>query len=387
MRDTSTSVARIENKFIFQAQYQLTAREQKVILYLISKIDPTGKQFSTHIIPIKEIKSLIMSKRSGSFYEEMNNFTKRISQKQIIFDSDIAPKGNRRKKLSGVINWFSSIVPVYNEGGDICLEFSFAPKLESVLLQLKEYTQIDYRQTLPLGSGFSVRMYQVFRAHRDKMAKHQKRSTLTYELDQLKMVLGIEGKYKDWRKFKERVVAVIEKEVNEHTDIRIQTNLIRKGRKVVALKYEIWDKGTRAKKSSKQAANKLQIEDLTFAQQKAHALLTEYGIEESIALEMLSRVGGSEINGFEDWYFETVIQIFEAKTGQTNASAKAGTLVNWFLKKKVFEQGDMFARIMEQLQERKKQLQRENIEAWGNRLVAKGMSSEEFEKQYHQKKI
>ena len=99
---------------------------------------------------------------------------------------------------------------------------------------------------------------------------------------------------------------------------------------------------------------------------------------------MLSRVGGSEINGFEDWYFEEVISIFESKTKQEGEAAKAGTLVNWFLKKKIFEQGDMFAKIMERLQTRKKKLQQKRRDAWENRLLARDMTSEEFKRNYHQ---
>jgi len=93
---------------------------------------------------------------------------------------------------------------------------------------------------------------------------------------------------------------------------------------------------------------------------------------------MINRALGSEIKGFEDWYFEEIIQIFENKTNQITANSKTGALVNWYLKKKIFEQGDHFAVIMERLQERKKQLQNEKTTAWENRLIAKTMSAEDF---------
>ena len=37
------TIARIENTLIFHAEYQLTAKEQKVMLYLISSIDPVSQ--------------------------------------------------------------------------------------------------------------------------------------------------------------------------------------------------------------------------------------------------------------------------------------------------------------------------------------------------------
>jgi len=109
--------------------------------------------------------------------------------------------------------------------------------------------------------------------------------------------------------------------------------------------------------------------------------LINYSIQEQVALELLSRVGGSESTGFEDWYFETAIQLFESKTRQQTPAAKAGTFVNWFIKKKVFEQGDMFAKIMERLQERKKELQSTRPDAWQNRLLAKTITYQAFKEQ------
>jgi len=85
-------------------------------------------------------------------------------------------------------------------------------------------------------------------------------------------------------------------------------------------------------------------------------------------------VKGSEFVGFEDWYFEEVIKIFSKK-----GKRGVGAFVKWYLEKKVFEQGDQFAKIMEAIQTRKKQLQHKNSDAWDNRLVAKGMTWQEFE--------
>ena len=111
---------------------------------------------------------------------------------------------------------------------------------------------------------------------------------------------------------------------------------------------------------------------------KALKILTNYRVTQELALEMIARAKGSELKGFEDWYFEEVIQIFESKTNQTTADAKTGTLVNWYLKKKIFEQGDHFAVIMERLQQRKKQLQSDKPSAWDNRILAKKMPAETF---------
>lgn len=377
----NSSIARIENQFIFYAQYQLTAREQKIMLFLFSNINPLEPNFEVQVVSLKDLKEVILNKRSGSFYDQMMDFAGRISKKQIVFDSNLKLE---KRRMQGFINWFQSIIPVHNDAGELCLQFKFSEDLKPHLLELKEYTQINYLETMSLKSSYSIRMYQVFRAYRDKMAKYQKHSKLNYQLTALKSLLGIEDKYKAWRDLNRYVIAVIEKEINKETDIKLKATPVREGRKVAAIEFEFWDKGSRSKATAI-TSEKPSLENLSFAQSKAIQQLIAYGITTDIALEMLNRVGGSEIVGFEDWYFESIISIFESKTKQEGEAAKAGTLVNWFLKKKIFEQGDHFAKVMEQLQTRKKKLQTDRPTAWDNRLLAKTMTSTEFTKRFKEK--
>ena len=376
MREQNLSIARLENDFIFNAQYQLTAREQKIMLFLISNINPNEPNFEVQIISLKKLESVIMTKRSGSFYDEILEFSTRISTKQIIFDSTI---GINKKKIKGIINWFGSILPVHNDNGEVCLEFIFSEKLKPFLLQLKEYAQIDYQEVLPLASSYSIRMYKVFKAFRQKMGKHQKRSKLRYELLDLKKLLGIEDKYPIFSNFRIKVLELFLREINGLTNIGVEMRMIKKGKTIVALEFEFWDKSKGSNVDSMEGEGSgSQIEDLSFAQQKAFDNLVVYGVNSGIALGLVSKPLGSEILGFEDWYFEECIKVVESKSTAQIEGTKAGIFVNWFLKKKVFEQGDHFAKIMETLSARKKKLEKENPSAWENRLAARGMTAEAF---------
>ena len=170
------------------------------------------------------------------------------------------------------------------------------------------------------------------------------------------------------------------KEINQHTNIKVDFRVIKKNGQVFSLEFEIQDRNNITEKHSPTLPIKVNLDDLSFAQMKALKILTDYRINQELALEMVNRALGSEIKGFEDWYFQEIIQIFESKTNQKSAKAKTGTLVNWYLKRKIFEQGDHFAVIMERLQLRKKQLQQKNNLAWENRLLAKKITVEEFRK-------
>ncbi len=365
--DKKKTIARIENTLIFDTHYQLTAKEQKVILLLISKLDPVRQtRLSAQFVSVKELKKVLLDNRSGSFTKELNRFRKRLMKKTLIFTSDILIDN---EEAEGEIQWFQSIMPMIQEGVK-GVRFFFADDLAPFLIALKEYVKIDYTEVLPLNSGASVRLFQFFKAHRSKMTKYQKRSTIKFELDELKDILGVPGKYKDYRNFRKRILEIVEAEINEHTSIGVKYSPIKTGYSVTHIGFEIWDKGGNTQSG--------QLTDLTFAQEKASKLLVKYGIEGGIGLQMIQKIKGSEIIGFEDWYIKEVISIFESKTTAETAEQKAGTLVNWFLKKKVFEQGDMFAKIMEQLAAQKKQVRETDNKAWRNRELAKGISAEEF---------
>lgn len=374
-------VARIENFFIFNAKYNLTAKEQKVILYLIAQINPVKQErFHEQTVPIKDLQKLLIEKgkKNGSFYTEMEKFSDRIMEKRAYFDTEVELEG---KRIPGRINFFQSISPIHNEKGDVCLEFLFSEKLKPFLLELKEYVGIDFKEVLMLNSGFSIRMYQIFRAHRDRMAKYERNSKLTYSIQELRSLLGVADKYKDWRNFKRIVLDKVKKEINAHTNIKMTITTERAGRKVTGVIFNFSDKDrSRALASPKSPTLfSLKVDDLTRAQLFAHDLLLAYGVKDNIVLEMIAKIVNKEFLGFEDWYFEEVLQLFESKTNQGDGPAKAGTLVTWFLKLRVFEQDDNKAKVMEKIQARKKSLRQGKSQAWDNRLVAKEMTWREFE--------
>jgi len=292
-----------------------------------------------------------------------------------MFDTDVLIEG---RKFPGYVNWFQAVSPIKNDNGEVFLEFLFSEKLKPFLLELRQYVQIDIQQLTNLSSGFSIHLFQIFQAKRNQMLKYQQQTKILYQLPELKKTLGIPDKYADWRNFKRRVIDLAVKEINQHTNIKVDFRVIKKNGQVFSLEFEIKDKESKMDKHSPTLSSKLNLDILSFAQVKALKILTGYRVTQELALEMINRVKGSELKGFEDWYLEEVIQIFETKTNQKTATAKTGTLVNWFLKRKIFEQGDHFAVIMERLQHRKKQLQNNNLNAWENRILAKELTAKKF---------
>lgn len=78
-------VAKIDNSFILNAQYKLAAKEQKILYYLISHLDPKNeKEFHTITVPIREIEETLKEggSKSGSFYEDIDRICKNFVGKK-----------------------------------------------------------------------------------------------------------------------------------------------------------------------------------------------------------------------------------------------------------------------------------------------------------------
>jgi len=260
----SNRVARIENKFVFNAQYKLGLREQKVLLYLIANIDTQKDFFEECIIPIKELESILKSdgKKWGNAYDELKKLCSNMSRQQITFITDIYING---KVMPGYLNWFQSVAPVRNEGDEVCIRFLFSSDLKPFLLQLQEYARINRLEVANMRSAYSIRLFQICKAAREKQRKYKELVTVTYSVEELKKILGIEDKYSEYKDFRKYVIKKALKEINKQTSVHVEVESIRNSRRrIEKLRFLICDsdkKEVLTPKQLKQAVDSKKDED------------------------------------------------------------------------------------------------------------------------------
>ena len=240
-RQLTNKVARIENFFVENAHYVLNVREQKIILHLAANLDMNSDNFNEQIVSVKELELMLKSGESkwGGIYREMLEFSERIVGKKIKFPTDVMLNG---KPLPGFITWFSSITPCYNDNEEVCLKFRFNADLKPFLLKLNEYVRINLTEIAGLNSFYSLRLYQIFRATLAKTGKYIKTRNITYELADLRKLLGVKGKYTQYKYFNRDIIGKATDEINEHTQIFVKYESLRTGRKVTHLKFHFCDK-------------------------------------------------------------------------------------------------------------------------------------------------
>jgi plasmid replication initiation protein len=377
IKSANNQVAKLENKFIFHAHYNLTAREQKIILFLASNLQPQDQtDFHRQLVPVTVLESVLKQgkKKWGGLYDEMQDFARKIMGKFITFPSDFEIDG---KKFPGYISWFQSVKPMRNKMGEVCLEFAFAEDLKPFLLQLREYVRLNRIEIAPMKSSYAIRIFSLLKAHRDKMRKHENVSKLILELQQMKATLGIADKYKTIDNFRRRVVDVAVKEINAYSSsISVTYKTVKEGRRVVGIEFKIKDKEVFI-----EAKNQNQEIDLSRSKLKAYEMLLDFGVHDQIALRrILPDVKGGGLEGFEDYFIEFTIQHFKNKSKHPTAA----TFVTWWTKD-FFQIGtEEWSKIVERVAKIKKKMQREDTNAYDNRMVAKDMSNDDFKKWYRE---
>ena len=200
----------------------LTASEQKIVLTMVSMIQPTDEDFKDYRISIKNFSEMLGLKGSVK-YTQMKEIAKNLMTKTIEI-----PKENGGWILA---NWISSAE--YKEGEGV-IDLSFSPKLKPYMFQLKnQFTSYRLSNILNLNSTYSIRLYEL-------MKKWQHLGKWECSVEDLRGKLGVgEGIYPRYANLKARVLAGANEEVNEKTDLYIGFNEIKKGRSVERIEFTI----------------------------------------------------------------------------------------------------------------------------------------------------
>ena len=381
-------IAKIENDFIFKAHYALSAVEQKIVLFLASRIDPLkDKKFIKQVVPIKHIERILWEGETvGNPYAYLQEIVGRLLDRKIFF-----PKGaiiGGKKIYAGGINWFQSILVQDTEEG-IGIEFMFAERMKPFLLELNEYVRINAMEVMDMRGKHAIRMYQIFKAERERTKKYKTSSCVTYGIPELKAMLGIENKYKVFNNFKRRVLDPMKEEINTYSqEISIDYECLKTRRKITGVDFLIYDKREKKLKTGQNVdlenyvPSKEDIEKLSYSQEKAYKVLVKFGVYGGIAYrQILPTIKGANMEGFEDTFCEQAIKIFKTKEKpKKDAKTSVAVFVKWWTDKKVFDnKSDLFYLIAEKVHEIKKQMGQERLD---NRSIAKDMTAGEFEKWY-----
>lgn len=220
---------------LVEARYKLSLTEQRIILTVISKIQPHDEGFKKYRFKIAEFLEFIGINRPA-VYKNMLQITKNLMEKVLTIKKD--------NKLH-LTHWVQTAT---YEIGSGCVDLTFDPELKPYLLGLKNcFLKYKLKDVIRLKSTYSIRLYELLKQYK-KIGKR------TFEIEALKKILGIEpNKYKLYADFKKKVIEVAQKELSAKTDIAFEFKKIKESRKVKGILFVIKNSNINPSNNSAQA--------------------------------------------------------------------------------------------------------------------------------------
>jgi plasmid replication initiation protein len=212
------------NAFV-ESRQNYTVNEKRLLSTLISFVKPSDRDFVGYELSIKDwAKTLGVSPKG--LYQIADEITTGLMMKIVSIKDPNTLQFDKFHVLSRA---------KYAEG---ILTLKIAWEMNDIFLQLqakKNYTHYELAEFVTLTSTHAQRIYELI-----KQYQHSKNREREIELSELKMMLGIEDKYPQFKEFRRKVLDVALKQIEEKTSLRYKWEGIKRGRKIHSIRfYEI----------------------------------------------------------------------------------------------------------------------------------------------------
>ena len=214
-----------------EASYTMTLEEKRIVMLMMALVRKDDGDFHTYRIPVTEVRDFLGLENDKDLYGRLKKVTMTLRSRTFLIE--------KAKGGFLAIGWVSSAEykPKGEDGIDVaCLELCFDPKLKPYLLALiDQFSNYMLQNAAGLRSFYSIRIYELLNARR-KLKK------AVFDVDELKKILKLEGRYANYKDFRNAVLLVAQRELSEKTDLAFdfEDNAVR-GRKVTSITFHIRD--------------------------------------------------------------------------------------------------------------------------------------------------
>lgn len=221
------------NDLIQQSRFSLSLQEQKIILYLISKIKPEDMDLEEYEFQIQDFCFICgLDKNNGANYKYIKQTLKGLRDKSIWI--------TRNDGAQVTLGWISKVV--INPGsGNVLIKLDDDMKPYLVQLQ-KRYTSYELLYTLAMRSQYSIRIYELLKSY-----EYQKKKVV-FDINSLKEIVNAET-YTRFPDFKRKVIDIAIREINDFSDLNVSYEMIKEGRRYAKIVFDIKIKKGSSEKS------------------------------------------------------------------------------------------------------------------------------------------
>jgi len=210
------------NDIIQKSRFNLQLQEQKIILYLISKIKPEDMELKEHTFQIQDFCRVCgLDTSNGANYLYIRKTLKDLRDKSVWVTLDNGSEAT--------LAWIDYVIMSKNSG---TVKIKISDMIKPYLLFLRErYTQYELLYTLAMKSQYSIRLYELLKSYEYQRTK-------AFDISELKIRLSAEN-YERFPDFKRKVLDIAIGEINSFTDIEISYAATKQGRRFAKIEFSI----------------------------------------------------------------------------------------------------------------------------------------------------
>lgn len=205
---------------LVEASYKLTLNEQRVLLMAIAHIDsrrPLFKKYYFRVSALNFAQTFALEKHTA--YIALEDAANRLLER-------VVKTYDRKNQVRERFHWVFH-VKYYNGKGFV--ELGFSPNVIPYLTLLSQrFTSYDLRYVAQLGSSYAIRLYELLK-------QFSKSGERTIALNAFKERLELMDQYPRFFDLKRWVVQPAVNEINVHTDLEVEWDTVKKGRRIVGL--------------------------------------------------------------------------------------------------------------------------------------------------------
>lgn len=219
------------NELIQHSRYSLPITQQKMLLYLISKIKPQDSGEELYTFNITDFCDAVGLDRSEGYYHNLK------AQLKALADSSVWIRMEDNKEH--LFRWIED--PVIDPGSGT-VEIQFKKIVRPYLFDLKaRYTQYKFIEVARLKSKYAIRLFELLRSYttQEKLSNGQEVDQ-PFTVDELKLRMDATETYKRYFDFKKRVLIPAVDEINACSDtMHIDFEEHRRGNAIKAIIFTI----------------------------------------------------------------------------------------------------------------------------------------------------
>lgn len=203
------------NELITKSRYSLSLQQQKILLYLISRIKPDDDINTVYELSIKDFAKICgYDTSTGYYYPLIKDDIKKLRDTSSWIEIE--------KGREVLFSWLNTAEINKNSGK---IQITFHSTVSPYLFQLRErYTQYNLYQILCLSHKYSIRLYEYLLSMKYK-------EIIEVDIDTLKKRIDAE-KYEKISHFKDRVFIPAINEINDYTNLNIEYKFKKTGRTI-----------------------------------------------------------------------------------------------------------------------------------------------------------